>query len=73
MRRRTHPHAHSAFVYGPIDLFGREEGVDVMIEAKAMELALLMYRDEILPLHAQQLHSEEERGAAAVEQRCGDS
>jgi UV DNA damage endonuclease len=48
-RQRTHPHAHSAFVYGPIHLYGREEEVDVMIESKAKEVALLLYRDEIAP------------------------
>lgn len=48
-RARTHPHAHSAFVYGPINLYGRESDVDVMIESKAKEVALLMYRDEIAP------------------------
>lgn len=48
-RQRTHPHAHSAFVYGPIHLYGREAEVDVMIESKAKEVALLLYRDEIAP------------------------
>jgi UV DNA damage endonuclease len=48
-RQRTHPHAHSAFVYGPIHLYGREADVDVMIESKAKEVALLLYRDEIAP------------------------
>lgn len=48
-RQQTHPHAHSAFVYGPIYLYGREAEVDVMIESKAKEVALLLYRDEIAP------------------------
>ncbi|KAL4541693.1 hypothetical protein Ndes2437B_g06037 [Nannochloris sp. 'desiccata'] len=48
-RQRTHPHRHSAFVYGPIHLYGREADVDVMIESKAKEVALLLYRDEIAP------------------------
>lgn len=48
-RQRTHPYAHSNFVYGPINLYGHEEEVDVMIESKAKEAALLLYRDEIMP------------------------
>jgi UV DNA damage endonuclease len=48
-RARAHPHAHSAFVYGPISAHGREGEVDVMIESKAKEVALLLYRDEIAP------------------------
>jgi UV DNA damage endonuclease len=43
--RRTRPHAHSKYVYGPIDLYGRDGDVDVMIEAKARDLALLLYRE----------------------------
>ena len=39
------PHAHSDLVDGPIDLFGLEAGVDVMIEAKHKERALLRYRE----------------------------
>lgn len=39
------PLAHSDFVYGPLDLYGHEADVDVMIEAKAKEQALLRYRD----------------------------
>eukprot|EP00884_Botryococcus_braunii_P001623 jgi/Botrbrau1/11461/Bobra.27_4s0002.1 len=38
-------HAHSDYVSGPINLFGLEAEVDVMIEAKCKELALLRYRD----------------------------
>jgi len=49
---RTHPHAHSKFVYGPMMLHGREGDVDVMIESKAKEVALLLYRDEIAPKQA---------------------
>ena len=48
-RRRHHPYGHSSFVYGPIELFGREQEVDVMLESKAKEAALLMYRGEIAP------------------------
>lgn len=51
-KRASHPHAHSNFVYGPINVYGREEDVDIMIEAKARELALLLYRDELLKHHA---------------------
>lgn len=35
------PKAHSDYVYGPMDLYGQE--VDVMIEAKCKELALLRF------------------------------
>ena len=31
----------------PFDLYGREAEVDVMLEAKGMEQALLFYRDEL--------------------------
>ena len=42
------PLAHSDFVYGPLDLYGFDTSkVDVMIEAKCKERALLRYRDEI--------------------------
>ena len=46
-KRRLHPYGHSSFVYGPIELFGRDREVDVMLESKAKEAALLLYRDEI--------------------------
>ena len=46
-RRKTHPHSHSNFVYGPIDVYGYESEVDVMIESKAKEASLLLYRDMI--------------------------
>lgn len=39
------PHAHSDFVTGPLRLYGLEKDVDVMIESKAKELALLRLRD----------------------------
>lgn len=39
------PHAHSDFVAGPLRLYGLEKDVDVMIESKAKELALLKLRD----------------------------
>lgn len=48
-RAKKSPHAHSCFVYGPLDLYGYEEKVDIMIEAKAREVALMLYRDEIAP------------------------
>ncbi|KAJ9532276.1 hypothetical protein QJQ45_010419 [Haematococcus lacustris] len=42
------PQAHSDYVYGPINLYGREAEVDVMIESKAKELALLKYRERAI-------------------------
>jgi UV DNA damage endonuclease len=39
------PQAHSDYVYKPIDTCGHE--FDLMIEAKAKELALLKYREII--------------------------
>ena len=39
------PSAHSDFVAGPLRLYGLDDQVDVMIEAKAKELALLRLRD----------------------------
>jgi len=51
-RRKTHPHSHSNFVYGPIDLYGYEDKVDVMIESKAREATLLLYRDKLAPGYA---------------------
>ncbi|KAL4440141.1 hypothetical protein ABPG75_003142 [Micractinium tetrahymenae] len=41
------PHAHSDYVRGPIFLHGLEGQVDVMIEAKCKERALLAYRGDI--------------------------
>jgi UV DNA damage endonuclease len=41
--------AHSDYVTH-LDLWGYETSVDIMIEAKAKELALLRYRDEIMPI-----------------------
>lgn len=38
-------HAHSDYVKGPMNLYGLEGGVDVMIEAKAKEKSLLCFRD----------------------------
>jgi len=46
-RRKTHPHSHSNFVYGPINVYGHEDNVDVMIESKGKEAALLLYRDKL--------------------------
>ena len=39
------PNAHSDYVYGPLELYGHENDVDVMIESKMKELALLRFRD----------------------------
>ena len=39
------PHAHSDYVRGPIFLHGLENDIDVMIESKCKERALLAYRD----------------------------
>lgn len=39
------PHAHSDYIKGPIRLHGCDGEVDVMIESKAKEKALLAYRD----------------------------
>ena len=39
------PSAHSDFVKGPLRLYGLDDQVDVMIEAKGKELALLRLRD----------------------------
>lgn len=36
--------AHSHMLTQPFDLYGREADVDVMLEAKGMEKALLFYR-----------------------------
>ena len=44
------PLAHSDYVDGPIAFFGCEHLVDVHIEAKRKDLALLRYRDEIARL-----------------------
>ncbi|PSC67605.1 UV damage endonuclease [Micractinium conductrix] len=41
------PHAHSDYVRGPVALHGLEGQVDVMIEAKCKERALLAYRGDI--------------------------
>ncbi|KAL4458568.1 hypothetical protein ABPG75_013433 [Micractinium tetrahymenae] len=39
--------AHSRMLTQPFDLYGREADVDVMLEAKGMEHALLFYRDQL--------------------------
>lgn len=36
--------AHSRMLTQPFDMYGREADVDVMLEAKGMEQALLFYR-----------------------------
>lgn len=46
------PSAHSDFVKGPLRLYGLEDKVDVMIEAKGKELALLCLRDPGYKPHA---------------------
>ncbi|KAK9810874.1 hypothetical protein WJX73_004514 [Symbiochloris irregularis] len=40
-------HAHSDYIYGPMDLYGRDKDVDVMIEAKCKEQSLLAFRGDI--------------------------
>lgn len=40
--------AHSCMLTRPFRLYGCEAAVDVMLEAKGMEQALLFYRDELL-------------------------
>eukprot|EP00887_Chlorella_sp_A99_P006391 scaffold3.g6391.t1 len=50
-RAAARPHAHSAYVFGPVALHGREAQVDVMLESKAGEQALLLYRDRLQPLY----------------------
>lgn len=40
--------AHSYMLTQPFELYGREAEVDVMLEAKGMEQALLFYRDDLL-------------------------
>lgn len=35
------PNSHSTYVHGPISLHGLEKDVDVMIESKGKEIALL--------------------------------
>lgn len=39
--------AHSHMLTQPFSLYGREADVDVMLEAKGMEQALLFYRDNL--------------------------
>lgn len=68
-RAKLRPHAHSAFVYGPIDVLGREGEVDVMIESKAKEVALLLYRDELAP----RLAARAAAAQAAASGQQGDS
>lgn len=41
------PLAHSDYVQGPLQLYGHDAEVDVMIEAKMKEAALLRYRDRL--------------------------
>lgn len=54
------PHAHSDYVEGPIDLWGLEGEVDVMVEVKGKELAMLEYREKVW---------REKRGAEGVAAR----
>lgn len=60
-QRGRKPHAHSDFVRGPIYLYGLEGDVDVMIEAKCKERALIHYRDG-LPIPADESDDEGEEG-----------
>ena len=39
--------SHSCMLARPFELYGRDHEVDVMLEAKGMERALLFYRDEL--------------------------
>jgi UV DNA damage endonuclease len=39
--------AHSHMLTQPFNLYGREADVDVMLESKGMEQALLFYRDQL--------------------------
>ncbi|KAK9829616.1 hypothetical protein WJX72_006904 [[Myrmecia] bisecta] len=43
------PHAHSDYVVGPMNFYGLEDQVDVMIEAKCKERALLCFREGRTP------------------------
>lgn len=52
------PHAHSDYIKGPMNLYGLEAEVDVMIEAKAKERSLLCFRDG-LPIPAVDIPSED--------------
>lgn len=61
--------AHSDYVHGPFNMFGLEADVDLMVEAKCKELALLCARGE-LPLpepgFAVQQHGASEAGQQAA-------
>lgn len=46
-------HAVAEYVDGPMNLYGLEGQVDVMIESKAKELALLEYRWDRAAIHLQ--------------------
>jgi len=41
MRVFHHLQSHSTYIHGPIYLHGSEQDIDVMIESKGKELALL--------------------------------
>lgn len=43
------PIAHSDYVQGPVDFYGHNADVHIMLECKQKDKALLRYRDEILP------------------------
>ncbi|KAG7670542.1 hypothetical protein Ndes2526B_g00304 [Nannochloris sp. 'desiccata'] len=63
-QRGRKPHAHSDYVRGPIFLHGLEKEVDVMIESKCKERALLAYRDG-LPIPEDPIDSGDEGVAEA--------
>lgn len=43
---KIRPQAHSDFILGPIDTYGHD--IDIMVEAKAKESAVLKYRTELI-------------------------
>jgi UV DNA damage endonuclease len=66
-QRGRKPHAHSDYVRGPIFLHGLEKEVDVMIESKCKERALLAYRDG-LPIPEDPIDSgDEDEGVVDAE------
>jgi len=66
-QRGRKPHAHSDYVRGPILLHGLEKEVDVMIESKCKERALLAYRDG-LPIPEDPIDSgDEDEGVVNAE------
>lgn len=54
------PKAHSDYVYGPMELHGQEAHVDVMIEAKCKEMALMRFLEVQQGREQQGVKQEEE-------------